>query len=58
MKKTAIWIRLSRLAPGFEMRIPVPEGRDEEEYIDELLDEIINEDLRFNVEWDFCDGVM
>lgn len=39
------------------MIISIPEGRDAEEYIDELLDAILNEDLRYNAEWDFIDGI-
>lgn len=39
------------------MIISIPENRDAEEYIDELLDSILNGDLRYNVEWDFADGI-
>ena len=39
------------------MIIPVPDNRDSEEYIDELLDGILNDDLKYNVEWDFSDGI-
>ena len=39
------------------MIVSVPESRDAEEYIDELLDGILNEDLKYNVEWDFVDGI-
>lgn len=39
------------------MIIPVPDGRDAEEYIDELLDGILCEDLRYNAEWHFTDGI-
>ena len=39
------------------MIISIPEDRDTEEYIDELLDCILNEDLRYNVDWDFIDGI-
>jgi len=37
------------------MLIEIPDERDDEEYIDELLDGILNADLRFNCEWDFTD---
>lgn len=40
-----------------EMIIPIPEDRDAEEYIDEFLDTILCEDLKYNVEWDFSDGI-
>lgn len=29
----------------------------QEEYIDEFLDTILCEDLKYNVEWDFSDGI-
>ena len=57
MEKRTILVRPSCLAPEFEIIISVPEDRDAEEYIDELLDSILNEDLRNNVEWDFVDGI-
>ncbi len=57
MEKRTILVRPSCLAPEFEIIISVPEDRDAEEYIDELLDSILNEDLRYNVEWDFVDGI-
>ena len=57
MEKSTILVRPSCLAPEFEIIISVPEDRDAEEYIDELLDSILNEDLRYNVEWDFVDGI-
>lgn len=39
------------------MIIPVPTDRDDEEYIDELLDAILRDEFRYNVEWDFVDGL-
>ena len=42
---------------AFEMVIPVPTDRDDEEYIDELLDGILNNEVRYNIEWDFVDGL-
>lgn len=47
----------STFAPEFEMIIPVPTDRDDEEYIDELLDGILNDEFRYNIEWDFVDGL-
>ena len=52
MEKRTIWVKPSCFAPEFEMVIPVPTDRDDEEYIDELLDEV-----RYNIEWDFVDGL-
>ena len=51
--KTAILVKQSRFAPEFEMAIAVPDGRDAEEYIDELLDGILKDDFRYNIEWGF-----
>ena len=42
MEKRTIWVKPSTFAPEFEMIIPVPTDRDDEEYIDELLDGILN----------------
>lgn len=39
------------------MIIPIPDDRDTEEYIDELLEAILNDEFRYNVEWDFVDGI-
>lgn len=57
MEKRTIWVKPTCFAPGFELSIAVPESRDAEEYIDELLETVLREDLRYNVEWDFSDGV-
>ncbi len=57
MEKRTILVKSSCFAPEFEMIISVPEDRDTEEYIDELLDGILNDDLRYNTEWDFIDGI-
>lgn len=57
MEKRTIAVRPSCFAPEFDMIIPVPDGRDAEEYIDELLGGVLDNDLRYNVEWDFIDGI-
>lgn len=57
LNKRTIWVKPSCFSPEFEMIIPVPENRDDEEYIDELLDGILKEDFAYNVEWDFIDGL-
>lgn len=57
MEKRTIRVKPSCFAPEFEMIITIPDGRDAEEYIDELLDGILNDDLKYNVEWDFTDGI-
>lgn len=56
-EKRTISIKPSCFSSEFDMIVSVPEDRDAEEYIDELLDGILNEDLRYNVEWDFIDGI-
>lgn len=50
-----IIVRLSCFVHPFGMEIPVPNGRDAEEYIDEFLDSVLAEDFRYNCEWDFLD---
>ncbi|MEY8573207.1 hypothetical protein AALD01_02180 [Oscillospiraceae bacterium 21-37] len=57
MEKRIISIKPSCFSPEFEMTISIPENCDAEEYIDELLDSILNGDLRYNVEWDFVDEI-
>lgn len=57
MNKRTICVEPSCFAPEFEMIISVPEDRDDEEYIDELLDEILSDEFRYNAEWDFVDGL-
>lgn len=57
MAKRTIWVKPSTFAPEFEMIIPVPTDRDDEEYNDELLDGILNDEFRYNIEWDFVDGL-
>ena len=57
MEKRTIWVKSSCFAPEFEMIIPIPTDRDDEEYIDELLDGMLSTELRYNVEWDFVDGL-
>lgn len=57
MEKRTISVQPSCFAPEFEMIISIPDGRDSEEYIDELLDAILNDEFRYNVEWDFVDGL-
>lgn len=52
-----ICVKPSCFAPEFEMIISIPNDRNAEEYIDELLDAILSEECRFNAEWDFVDGL-
>lgn len=57
MEKRTIRVKPSCFMPEFEMIISIPDGRDYEEYIDELLEAILNDEFRYNVEWDFVDGI-
>lgn len=57
MECRTIYVKASCFAPGFRMAIDVPEDRDAVEYIDELLDAILDRDLKNNTEWDFMDGI-
>lgn len=57
MEKRSILVKPSCFSPEFEMIISVPEDRNPEEYIDELLDGILSEEFKYNVEWDFVDGI-
>ena len=57
MEKRTICVNPSCFVPGFEMIISVPDDRDTEEYIDELLEGILSDEFRYNVEWDFVDGL-
>lgn len=56
MEKRTIWVKSSCFAPEFEIIIPIPTDRDDE-YIDELLDGILSTEFRYNVEWNFIDGL-
>lgn len=57
MHKRTILVKLSCFAPAFEMIISIPDDRDSEEYIDEFLDSVLNDEFRYNAEWDFIDGL-
>lgn len=52
MEKRTIRVKPSCFAPEFEMIIPIPTDRDDEEYIDELLDGILSTEFRYNVVMD------
>ena len=56
MKRT-ISVTPSCFHPTFEMIISIPDGKDPCDYIDTFLDSILNEDLKYNAEWDFTDGI-
>lgn len=52
-RRRRIWVQPSRFSPEFEMIVTVPYDRDDEEYIDELLDGILADEFKYNCEWDF-----
>lgn len=56
MKRT-ILVKPSCFAPEFEMIVRVPENRESYEYIDKLLNGIMNDEFYYNVEWDFVDAL-
>lgn len=57
MEKRTITVWPSCFAPEFDMVITIPDGYDAEEYIDELLDGILNDEMRYNADWEFVDGI-
>lgn len=48
-----IIVSLSCFAPTIMMEIPIPDNRDDKEYIDEFLEGILNDEFRYNAEWEF-----
>ena len=54
MRDITTYIRVfpSPFIPAATMGLDIPADRDAEEYIDEYLDSILNEDLKYNVEWE------
>lgn len=40
-------------AEGIEIIFDIPNDVDDEEYIEDYLDGLLNEDLKYNCEWDF-----
>lgn len=57
MEKRTICVKPSCFVAEFEMIISIPDDRDAEEWIDELLDGILSEEFRYNAEWEFVDGI-
>lgn len=53
-KESTISIKFSCFSPSVIMKIAIPADRDEEEYIDELLDAILKDEFRHNCEWNFA----
>jgi hypothetical protein len=51
--KKRIELTLSCFSPTVIMEIIVPNDRDAEEYIDELLETILTEEFSYNAEWNF-----
>lgn len=39
------------------MIVTVPENNNAAKYIDGLMDGILSEDIKYNVEWDSLDGI-
>lgn len=57
MDKRTICVNATVCSPEFEMTIDVPEKYDAEEYIDSVLEAVLSEDLKYNCEWEFVDGI-
>lgn len=57
MEKRTISVKIDCFTPEFLMIIPVPSSHDPVEYINDILEAILKEDLIYNVEWDFVDGI-
>lgn len=51
--KMRIKLCLTEKGPFIIMSIIVPENRDNEEYIDELLDTILADPFRYEAKWEF-----
>jgi len=49
-----ITVEAGGFIPEFKAIICIPENVDEEEYIDDILEEIIKEEVWENTIWDFC----
>lgn len=58
MNKVRIEVTLSCFAPTFIMEIAIPNDRDTEEYIDELLDSMLVDEFKYNAEWDFVEEII
>ena len=53
--KKKIELTLSCFAPIIIIEIEVPDDRNDEEYIDELLDGMLVDEFKYNAEWDFVE---
>jgi len=54
MSNVKVWVKPSVFMPKVKMEFEIPEGYDTEEYIDMYFDAILNDSMRYNVEWDFA----
>lgn len=52
-KQVKVRVKPSCVVPNFEMIIKIPYDRDLEEYIDEYLNRILDEEFKYNFEWEF-----
>lgn len=57
MHKRTIVVKFSYDLPDIEMIIPIPFEVDTEEYIDKLLEAILDDKFKYGAEWDFSDGI-
>lgn len=49
-----IRVKVSCFVPEFIMEIKVPDNADTEEYIDELIESVFDDEFKYNAEWEFC----
>ena len=54
--KTKIELSLSCFAPTIVMEFNIPNDRDAEEYIDELLESVLSEEFCYHAECNFIGG--
>ncbi len=52
--REVILLSLPNFATKIRMEINVPNDRDPEEYIEEMIDFIFNENIIYDIDWDFA----
>lgn len=52
-KQVKVSVKPSCFVPEFEMTIKIPYDKDSEEYIEEYLNCILDEEFKYNFEWEF-----
>lgn len=52
IKQVNILVKLSCFAPEFTMNIQIPDDEDVNNFIDNFLNSILNEEFKYNVDWE------